>query len=174
VVILLLNLFVVAVKVVVGVRTNSLSVLGAALESTLDLLNNIVGIVLVKLAAIEPARLRAYDGVVHEVEDDAVREYVADGVVQHGHVRRLDDHDPASAIEDRVVLDADAVGRQELFADRDPAAQVLREAVVEDDVVGVVVDDGDVGGVGAAAGGVGADRRAGGAVLRLPAAVGAR
>jgi cation diffusion facilitator family transporter len=54
VVILLLNLFVVGIKVVVGVRTNSLSVLGAALESTLDLLNNIVGIVLVKLAAIEP------------------------------------------------------------------------------------------------------------------------
>jgi cation diffusion facilitator family transporter len=54
VVILLLNLFVVAIKVVVGVRTNSLSVLGAALESTLDLLNNIVGIALVKLAAIEP------------------------------------------------------------------------------------------------------------------------
>ena len=54
VVILLLNLFVVAIKVVVGIRTNSLSVLGAALESTLDLLNNIVGIVLVKLAAIEP------------------------------------------------------------------------------------------------------------------------
>ena len=54
VVILLLNLVVVAIKVIVGIRTNSLSVLGAALESTLDVLNNIVGIVLVRLAAIEP------------------------------------------------------------------------------------------------------------------------
>ena len=53
-VILVLNLFVVAIKVVVGIRTNSLSVLGAALESSLDLINNIVGIALVRLAAIEP------------------------------------------------------------------------------------------------------------------------
>ena len=53
-VILVLNLFVVAIKVVVGIRTNSLSVLGAALESALDLINNIVGIALVRLAAIEP------------------------------------------------------------------------------------------------------------------------
>jgi cation diffusion facilitator family transporter len=53
-VILGLNLFVVAIKVVVGVRTDSLSVLGAALESSLDLINNIVGIALVRLAASEP------------------------------------------------------------------------------------------------------------------------
>jgi cation diffusion facilitator family transporter len=53
-IILGLNLFVVAIKVVVGVRTNSLSVLGAALESSLDLINNIVGIALVRLAATEP------------------------------------------------------------------------------------------------------------------------
>lgn len=54
IVILVLNLIVVGIKVVVGIRTNSLSVLGAALESTLDLLNNIVGIALVRLAAVEP------------------------------------------------------------------------------------------------------------------------
>ena len=54
IVILVLNLLVVGIKLVVGVRTNSLSVLGAALESTLDLINNVVGIALVRLAAIEP------------------------------------------------------------------------------------------------------------------------
>lgn len=53
-VILGLNLVVVAIKLIVGIRTNSLSVLGAALESSLDLFNNIVGIALVRLAAIEP------------------------------------------------------------------------------------------------------------------------
>jgi len=54
VVILALNLVVVAIKVIVGVRTGALSVLGAALESGLDLLNNIVGIVLVRIAARGP------------------------------------------------------------------------------------------------------------------------
>ena len=54
IVILALNVLVVGIKLVVGVRTNSLSVLGAALESSLDLINNLVGIALVRLAAIEP------------------------------------------------------------------------------------------------------------------------
>ncbi len=53
-VILLLNALVVAAKVVVGVRTGSLSVLGAALESGFDMLNNVVGIVLVGIAARGP------------------------------------------------------------------------------------------------------------------------
>ena len=53
-VILLLNAVVVAAKIVVGVRTGALSVLGAALESTFDMLNNIVGIVLVGIAARGP------------------------------------------------------------------------------------------------------------------------
>jgi cation diffusion facilitator family transporter len=53
-VILLLNALVVAAKVAVGVRTGSLSVLGAALESGFDVLNNIVGIVLVGIAALGP------------------------------------------------------------------------------------------------------------------------
>lgn len=59
-VILALNLLVVAVKVVVGIRTGALSVLGAALESTLDMLNNIVGILLVRLAAIGPDENHPY------------------------------------------------------------------------------------------------------------------
>ncbi|HJR43727.1 MAG TPA: cation diffusion facilitator family transporter [Gemmatimonadaceae bacterium] len=53
-VILWLNLAVVVVKIVVGVRTGALSVIGAALESSLDLVNNILGIVLVQLAARGP------------------------------------------------------------------------------------------------------------------------
>ncbi|HET7551002.1 MAG TPA: cation diffusion facilitator family transporter [Gemmatimonadaceae bacterium] len=53
-VILVLNAIVVAAKVAVGVRTGSLSVLGAALESGFDMLNNIVGIVLVGIAALGP------------------------------------------------------------------------------------------------------------------------
>jgi cation diffusion facilitator family transporter len=53
-VILLLNAVVVAAKLVVGVRTGALSVLGAALESLFDMLNNIVGIVLVGIAARGP------------------------------------------------------------------------------------------------------------------------
>jgi cation diffusion facilitator family transporter len=53
-VILLLNLAAVAVKLAVGLRTGSLSVLGAALESTLDTLNNVIGIVLVGVAARAP------------------------------------------------------------------------------------------------------------------------
>jgi cation diffusion facilitator family transporter len=53
-VILLLNAIVVAAKLVVGVRTGSLSVLGAALESGFDMLNNVVGIVLVGIAARGP------------------------------------------------------------------------------------------------------------------------
>lgn len=52
--ILALNALVVGIKVVVGIRTNALSVLGAALESTLDMLNNVVGIALVRLAARAP------------------------------------------------------------------------------------------------------------------------
>ena len=53
-IILVLNVLVVGIKIVVGLRTGALSVLGAALESTLDTLNNVVGIVLVRLAARAP------------------------------------------------------------------------------------------------------------------------
>lgn len=52
--ILVLNAVVVAAKVAVGLRTDSLSVLGAALESGFDMLNNVVGIALVGVAARGP------------------------------------------------------------------------------------------------------------------------
>ena len=53
-VILVLNLIVVAIKVAVGWRTGTLTVLGAALESALDTLNNIIGMALVTMAARAP------------------------------------------------------------------------------------------------------------------------
>ena len=52
--VLVLNLIVVAIKVIVGLRTAALSVLGAALESSLDLLNNVVGMILITVAARAP------------------------------------------------------------------------------------------------------------------------
>ena len=52
--ILVANAFVVAVKLVIGIRTGTLAVLGAALESGLDMLNNVMGILLVSLAAQAP------------------------------------------------------------------------------------------------------------------------
>ena len=58
--VLVLNLIVVAIKVIVGLRTGALSVLGAALESSLDLLNNIVGMILVTIAAREPDETHPY------------------------------------------------------------------------------------------------------------------
>lgn len=56
----MLNLVVVAIKVYVGVRTEALSVLGAALESTLDLMNNVVGMILVSIAARAPDETHPY------------------------------------------------------------------------------------------------------------------
>lgn len=53
-VILALNVVVVAIKVIVGIRTGALSVLGASLESALDALNNLVGMAVVSVAAREP------------------------------------------------------------------------------------------------------------------------
>jgi cation diffusion facilitator family transporter len=52
--VLALNALVVLVKLVVGVRTGSLTVLGAALESALDTLNNLIGMLLVSIAARAP------------------------------------------------------------------------------------------------------------------------
>jgi len=54
VVVLLLNAVLAAVKVVVGIRTGALTVLGAALESALDMLNNIIGVSLVGVAGRAP------------------------------------------------------------------------------------------------------------------------
>lgn len=53
-VILALNLLVFGVKLGVGLRSGSLSVLGAALETFLDAFNNVVGVVLVGVAAQAP------------------------------------------------------------------------------------------------------------------------
>jgi len=52
--VLVLNALVVLVKLVVGIRTGSLTVLGAALESALDTLNNVIGMLLVSIAARAP------------------------------------------------------------------------------------------------------------------------
>jgi cation diffusion facilitator family transporter len=53
-VVLALNLLVTIAKVVVGARTGTLTVLGAALESGLDMLNNVVGVMLVAVAGRAP------------------------------------------------------------------------------------------------------------------------
>ena len=58
--VLVLNLVVVAIKVIIGLRTGALSVLGAALESSLDLLNNVVGMILVTVAARAPDETHPY------------------------------------------------------------------------------------------------------------------
>ena len=52
--VLALNALVVLVKLVVGMRTGSLTVLGAALESALDTLNNVIGMSLVSIAGRAP------------------------------------------------------------------------------------------------------------------------
>ena len=52
--VLLFNALVVVIKLVVGIRTASLTVLGAALESGLDALNNVIGMLLVSIAARAP------------------------------------------------------------------------------------------------------------------------
>jgi cation diffusion facilitator family transporter len=52
--VLALNGLVVLVKLIAGARTGSLTVLGAAVESGLDTLNNVIGMVLVAVAARAP------------------------------------------------------------------------------------------------------------------------
>jgi len=54
VVVLVLNAIVALVKVIIGVRTGALTVLGAALESGLDTLNNAIGVMLVDVAGRAP------------------------------------------------------------------------------------------------------------------------
>jgi cation diffusion facilitator family transporter len=58
--VLVLNALVVLVKLIIGVRTGSLSVLGAALESGLDTLNNVIGMLLVTVAARAPDEEHPY------------------------------------------------------------------------------------------------------------------
>lgn len=52
--VLVLNGLVLAIKLAVGLRTHALAVLGAALESGLDLMNNVIGMTLVSIAARAP------------------------------------------------------------------------------------------------------------------------
>jgi len=54
IVVLVLNALVAFVKVVVGIRTGALTVLGAALESSLDMFNNVIGVMLVRVASRGP------------------------------------------------------------------------------------------------------------------------
>jgi cation diffusion facilitator family transporter len=60
VLVLVLNATVAIVKVVVGARTGALTVLGAALESGLDMLNNINGVMLVTVAGRAPDENHPY------------------------------------------------------------------------------------------------------------------
>ncbi len=59
-VVLALNAVVLAIKIGVGVRTGALTVLGAALDSGLDLLNNVIGMMLVSVAARAPDEEHPY------------------------------------------------------------------------------------------------------------------
>lgn len=59
-VVLALNAAVALVKVVVGIHTGALTVLGAALESGLDTFNNVIGISLVSVAARAPDENHPY------------------------------------------------------------------------------------------------------------------
>lgn len=54
VIVLVLNALVAFAKVVVGARTGALTVLGAALESSLDMFNNVLGVMLVRVAGRGP------------------------------------------------------------------------------------------------------------------------
>ena len=60
IVVLALNAAVAIVKVGVGVHTGALTVLGAALESGLDMFNNVIGMMLVALAGQEPDEEHPY------------------------------------------------------------------------------------------------------------------
>ena len=53
-VVLALNAVVALIKVAIGIRTGALTVLGAALESGLDMLNNVIGVMLVDVAGRAP------------------------------------------------------------------------------------------------------------------------
>jgi cation diffusion facilitator family transporter len=60
VVVLALNALVTIIKLVVGVRTGVLTVMGAALESGLDMLNNLIALTLVAIARREPDEEHPY------------------------------------------------------------------------------------------------------------------
>jgi cation diffusion facilitator family transporter len=60
IVVLVLNALVTAIKLVIGVRTGVLTVIGAALESGLDLLNNFIALTLVEIAHRAPDEEHPY------------------------------------------------------------------------------------------------------------------
>ncbi|HEU4995282.1 MAG TPA: cation diffusion facilitator family transporter, partial [Gemmatimonadaceae bacterium] len=60
VVVLLFNALVTVIKLVVGVRTGALTVVGAGLESGLDMLNNFIALTLVGVAHTEPDEEHPY------------------------------------------------------------------------------------------------------------------
>lgn len=59
-IVLLLNAAVTAVKLVVGGRTGALTVIGAGLESALDLMNNVIALLLVRVSRLEPDEEHPY------------------------------------------------------------------------------------------------------------------
>lgn len=59
-IVLLLNLFVVLIKIFVGIVTRSISILGDAAHSAVDTTNNIVGLVILKFASEPPDKKHPY------------------------------------------------------------------------------------------------------------------
>jgi cation diffusion facilitator family transporter len=60
IVVLVLNALVTLIKLVVGVRSGALTVIGAALESGLDMLNNLIALTIVAIAHREPDEEHPY------------------------------------------------------------------------------------------------------------------
>ena len=59
-IVLALNAVVAVIKLIVGARTGALTVLGAALESGLDMFNNIMGVTIVAVAGLAPDENHPY------------------------------------------------------------------------------------------------------------------
>jgi len=55
-----LNALVAAIKIAIGIRTGALTVLGAALESGLDMFNNMIGVMIVRVAGQAPDEEHPY------------------------------------------------------------------------------------------------------------------
>jgi cation diffusion facilitator family transporter len=60
IIVLGLNALVAAIKIAIGIRTGTLTVLGAALESGLDMFNNVIGIMIVGVAGQAPDEEHPY------------------------------------------------------------------------------------------------------------------
>lgn len=59
-IVLALNALVAAIKITIGLRTGALTVLGAALESGLDMFNNVIGVMIVNVAGQAPDEEHPY------------------------------------------------------------------------------------------------------------------